>query len=356
MEAGKSYTEHYHRLDYVLTAVETGPVGVVRTGSELTDPQKHREFHADCSRPYEGDDGLVIRLTGGPKPTCFLVGSLRRSEWFDTPERVKLMNGLVVHLQQALRTKDKLAALAHDRLDFAAALEVVRHGITIIGSECYVRHLNSAAERILRAEDGLHTQSGRIAAAGMYAQRALHRALHGALNDEGSNICGGQSFTCARPSGKRPYVVHVLPLHQAHADETSSEAAALVLVIDPEHETEPPAALLRRLHGLPSTEAEVVFAHVAWRGPEENLRRVVTFNNYGAHPPTTCIRQNRHTPPSRTRPIAAHLESVRSRVLDAVRRDRLRLRPRHRRGSHPCSAVAHHSVFGARSAAKAINA
>ena len=43
----------------------------------------------------------------------------------------------------------------------------------------------------VRAEDVLHTQSGRIAATGMSAQRALHRALHVALNHEGSNIRGG---------------------------------------------------------------------------------------------------------------------------------------------------------------------
>ena len=109
-EAGKSYIEYYHRLDYVSAALERGPVGAVRTGSELMDVQNHREFHADWLRPHDADNGLLVRLTGGPRPTCFVVAGLRGIESFDTPEHVKLMSGLVAHLQQALRTQDKLAA------------------------------------------------------------------------------------------------------------------------------------------------------------------------------------------------------------------------------------------------------
>jgi DNA-binding CsgD family transcriptional regulator len=120
-----------------------------------------------------------------------------------------------------------------------------------------VINLNSAAEGILRAEDGLHLRSGRIAATSMHTQRKLYCALRCALSDAGSNIRSGRSFVCARPSGKRPYVIHMLPVHHSGTDETVREATALVLIIDPEHEPEPAAALLRRLHGLTNTEAQV---------------------------------------------------------------------------------------------------
>ena len=55
-----------------------------------------------------------------------------------TPERIKLMSGLVVHLQQALRAQAKLAGLAQSRDDLAAALERIRHGIIIVGAACRV--------------------------------------------------------------------------------------------------------------------------------------------------------------------------------------------------------------------------
>jgi hypothetical protein len=57
IEAGKSYTEYYHRLDYVLTAVERGPVGVIRTGSELTDHRRIASFTRTGRGPMKGMTG-----------------------------------------------------------------------------------------------------------------------------------------------------------------------------------------------------------------------------------------------------------------------------------------------------------
>jgi DNA-binding CsgD family transcriptional regulator len=255
-EAGESYIEYYHRLDYVSAAVERGPVGAVRAGSELMDVQNHREFHADWLHPHDGDDGLLVRLTGGPRPTCLLVAALRGIESFDTPERVKLMSGLVPHLQQALRTQDKLAALADTAVELAGALEVVRHGVIIVAGAHLVINLNSAAELIVRAGDGLYIRSGRISATSSRAEQELHCAIQKALAGE-PTVRTGRSLTCFRPSGKRPYVIHVLPSHRRNADEPLRQPMALVLIIDPDDEPEPTVALLRRLYGLTEAEAEV---------------------------------------------------------------------------------------------------
>jgi DNA-binding CsgD family transcriptional regulator/PAS domain-containing protein len=255
-EALQAYIQRdYHRLDYVIAAVEKGPVGVVRTGPEIVFRNLNREFYAGWMRPNELEDGLFVRLTGGPRPTCFLVMSPTRS--FDTSERVKLMSALVPHLHQAVRTQDKLAALTHSTVEMAGALDVVRHGIVVVASEHLVVNLNSAAKRIFRAGDGLCMLSGRIAATSAHAERQLHLATHHALAGEGSTVRRGSSFTCVRPSGKRPYVIHVLPSHRRNADEPLKQPRALVLIIDPEDEPEPAAALLRRLYHLTKAEADV---------------------------------------------------------------------------------------------------
>jgi DNA-binding CsgD family transcriptional regulator len=167
------------------------------------------------------------------------------------------MGALVPHLQQALRTRNEFAASAHSNADLAAALEVVRHGVIIVGSDWWLINLNTAAERILRAEDGLQMRSARIAATGTDAEHKLQRALHAALTDDDSKSRSGRSFLCQRPSGKRPYVVQVLPLNLDSNHETHSGAKALVLIRDPDQEPEPAAALLRHLYGLTTTEADV---------------------------------------------------------------------------------------------------
>ncbi|MGV7852415.1 helix-turn-helix transcriptional regulator, partial [Mycobacterium kansasii] len=41
----ESYAQHYCELDYVLAALQKGPVGVVRTGPEIVFRNRHREFY-----------------------------------------------------------------------------------------------------------------------------------------------------------------------------------------------------------------------------------------------------------------------------------------------------------------------
>jgi DNA-binding CsgD family transcriptional regulator len=256
-DAHKVYTEYYRTIDYVLDAVEQGPAGLIRGGQSLVALKTHSEFEADFMRPFEMDDGMFVRLSAGATPTSFLVAAPRRPDVFDTAERVKLMSGLIPHLQQALRTQDKLAALANTTIELAGALEVVRHGIVIVAGEHLVINLNSAAECIFRAEDGLCMRSGRIAATSTHAEEELHCAIQDALDGERSTVRTGRSLTCFRPSGKRPYVIHVLPSHRHDADEPLRQPMAVVLIVDPEDEPAPAAALLWRLYRLTETEAEV---------------------------------------------------------------------------------------------------
>ena len=111
------------------------------------------------------------------------------------------MSGLVPHLQQSLRTQDKLAALADSAVELAGALEVVRRGVLIVAGEHRVINLNSAGERMLRAEDGLCMRSGRIAATSMRADQELQCALQNAITGESSTVRTGQSLTCVQALG-----------------------------------------------------------------------------------------------------------------------------------------------------------
>ncbi|RZL73811.1 MAG: helix-turn-helix transcriptional regulator [Rhodococcus sp. (in: high G+C Gram-positive bacteria)] len=254
----RTYNEYYGRLDHVAAAIEQSPVGLVRTGTELILPHVHSEFHADWIRPIDCEDGVFVRLTEGAVCQWLAVAAPRRSEPFGTTERRTLMRQLVPHLQQAIHTQGKLADLTRRHADLTGAIELVQHGIVIVGAGCRVVHLNSAAESILTAGDGLHIRaSGSITATVMHADRELHRLVRRALGDGSSRIPGGGSFTCPRPSGQRAYAVHVVPLGRESTELVTSAATALVLIIDPAREPEPEAAVLRRLYGLTTTEAEV---------------------------------------------------------------------------------------------------
>ena len=254
-EARKAYLEYYRQIDYVLDAVDKGPVGLIQSGQPLVALKARSEFDAGFMRPYQMDDGLFVRLTDGPMPTCFLVAAPKRAEPFDTAERVKLVGALVPHLQQALRTQSHLEDFAQDASDIARAVDGVRHGIAVVGPGSVVIHLNSAAERILKCGDGLCIRSGGVEACSASANAELRRSIVGALREHEAGPRGGNSFLCRRPSGKRPYVIHVLPF--SPTTENMSGARALVVLVDPEQQLEPSTHLLRRVYGLTNAEADV---------------------------------------------------------------------------------------------------
>lgn len=252
-EAQKAYGEYYCQVDYVLEAVENGPVGLIRSGRPLVALRAGSEFDADWMRPHQMDDGLFVRLTDGSTSTCFLVAAPQRLEPFDTAERVKLVSALVPHLQQALRTQEHLEDLHQQSNDLREATEVLRHGIAIIGHGSRVVYTNAVAGRMLQSGDGLRTHAGRIEAVAPSADTHLQRSIPAALAPEGADR-SGTSFACPRRSGLRPYVVDVVPLERS--TDTESPRRAMIVVVDPEDEPEPPAVLLQRLFGLTRSEAD----------------------------------------------------------------------------------------------------
>lgn len=260
--AAESYAAHYDRLDHVLAAVESGPLGAVRTGAELMWPHQRCEFQTDWARPNGLEDGMFVRLTTGSSVTTLAIATTKRSDRFDSPDRVALINRLIPHLQHALRMQTHLEELGNRSRDFLGASEAVRHGIVIVGPGREIVHCNWAAERILRSSDGLRISSGRIEGSAPHVDTQLQRSIHRALTVNGSDVWGG-SFLCVRPSGRMPYVVHVMPIDQTIV-ASPQWGRAIIVIIDPEHQSNAPPALLRRLYGL--TETEVRVAVLVTRG------------------------------------------------------------------------------------------
>jgi DNA-binding CsgD family transcriptional regulator len=264
-DAATNYADHFARLDHVLSAVETGPVGAVRTGTELMWPHQDCEFQVDWARRNGFEDGLFIRLTDAPSATSLAVATSRRSAPFDTAERVALVHRLVPHLQQALRTQYHLEDLSHRSNDLAGASEAVRHGIVVVARGHRVVYTNSAADRILCADDGLRIRPARIEAGSLRADAQLQHSIDRALASNKADRCGN-SFLCVRPSGRRPYIVHVLPLDETTFASPQPQNRAMIVIVDPDREPEPPASLLRRLYGLTRSEAEIALMVLRGQG------------------------------------------------------------------------------------------
>jgi len=253
-DARQEYLEYYREFDYVLDAVEHSPVGVLHSGGALVALDPRSEFN-DWMRPHHMDDGIFVRLTGGPPPTSFLVASPKEDDPFATSERVDLVNALIPHLQQALRTQDHLSGLVHSARDVAEAVDNMRHGVFVVGPSCAVTYANRAAEDIVAIGDGPAVRWGRIVLGVPSVDARLQRCVADALGANDSGARHGNSLLCPRTAELRPYVIHVVPFASAPSDRP--QPRALVIVVDPERQAEPHRDLLIRLFGLTRAEAEV---------------------------------------------------------------------------------------------------
>lgn len=251
-EAAVSYVGYYRKIDYVLSAVENGPVGLIRGGRPLIALQPRSEFDADWMRPNLLHDGLFVRLSGGPDTTSFLVAANRSGDGFDNTERTNLLHHLTPHLQQALRMERSFGRHSVTREELTMSVDTISHGILVLNADATVATMNSSAGRLLRRRDGISLQSGAIVAVDPTARRRLTRGIAEALGADGAAVRGADSVLCPRPSGLRPYVIHVLP-----SGHDEGLHRAVLVIIDPEEVPEPPVDVLRRLYGLTQTEARV---------------------------------------------------------------------------------------------------
>jgi DNA-binding CsgD family transcriptional regulator/PAS domain-containing protein len=256
-EADISYRDYYGPLDHVMQAVECGPVGVVRTGTELIAPHTGCEFYADWIRPNDLEEGLFVRLTGHANPTSFVVAGSKRSQSFDSADRVTLMAELVPHLQQALCAHDQLSALTRRNGDLADALNMLPHGIIVVGTGLRILECNTAAENLLAEGQALRMSAGCLAASARHAQQRLQQLVHSAIAGDGSGVRSGGALACDRPAPHGPYVLHVLPIDRRTVGVVTPGPTALVVVVDADRDPFPEAPILRQLYDLTTAEATV---------------------------------------------------------------------------------------------------
>ncbi|MFE3222479.1 helix-turn-helix transcriptional regulator [Nocardia sp. NPDC059228] len=164
------------------------------------------------------------------------------------------MRALVPHLEQALHTQSKLVELARERAFAFATLEKAQYGILIVAEDATLMFANSMAEEITLDIDGLAVDSfGRLRA----TPPAKHMQLCRLIREAAAPAGAGGTIAVARRSGKRALTVHVTPL-DGMAGGLPWHRAALLLVVDPDHDPGPQSEVLQELYEL--TEAETMVA------------------------------------------------------------------------------------------------
>ena len=129
-------------------------------------------------------------------------------------------------------------------------------GVLLVDSALHLRLASKTGTEMLRAADGLAVERDRLACADRAAHRRLRQLVAMAADPDGPV----GSVAVPRPSGARPYLLTVMPLHDERAWLGTPRACALVLAIDPARCRPASAAHLCERYRLTAAEARTALA------------------------------------------------------------------------------------------------
>jgi len=227
----------------------------------------HDPYYQEFLRPHGFGFHAVSMLAFVGDPLVLSLKRPYRRGHYDGAE----LDGLGAALPH-LRAAARVATLAW-RARFDGELETfARVGI---GGALIDRHGRVVATNgAWPAGDGLDILGGEIVAGLGSDRAALNRLIGQALRGSGSaEGAPGDCVPVRRPSGRRPYVVDMLSLAQAHRS-LLTPAVAIVLVRDPAMHSLPGEAALRTLFHLTPREAALALRLAAGTGVREAAQAI----------------------------------------------------------------------------------
>jgi DNA-binding CsgD family transcriptional regulator len=139
------------------------------------------------------------------------------------------------------------------------ALDLLNVGVAMTNLAGQLLFANRAAEQIMAAHDGLElTSRGELCVSrgSCNSSRAVVGERTAGLMTLGT-ARNNSALIVQRPSGKRPFIVRLLPINGNGVKTDPAALAALVLILDPDSSVDAAEAELRQLYELTPTEARL---------------------------------------------------------------------------------------------------
>jgi DNA-binding CsgD family transcriptional regulator len=204
-----------------------------------------------ASQAGRGELGqAVARTAANSVGPCALSG--------DGPDAAeRLLHGLLPHLDRCRQIRLRLTT-AEDRVaGLSAALDRLPLAVFLLDAGGRAVHVNTGADALIRAGDGLTLCEGRVTAATRPEADRLQRLITSAA---GRGACRSGMIALSRPSGGQPHLMVVAPLATV---PDGSGASVLLLVRGTDAAPDVSGACLIDLYGLTGAEARVATALLA---------------------------------------------------------------------------------------------
>lgn len=265
-DAWGSYSAYYYKVDTRLHQLHRAALNEpVVDHHFLTDAEiDGSEFHQDFLRPYDLRWTATMKV-GDTAESLTAVTLMRpdRAGAFTEADLVDLRR-VVPHLGRATRIARSLGWAELRQSVEQNLVDRLPVGIVVVDSAARPILMNAVARRLVAAQDGILLALGRLRAAHADDDAPLQRMLSAALLRPLRIAVAEQASTLRRASGARALSAMASP---AGADPQALPfgpgAAAILVLIDPEHSPPVSAALLRRSFGLTRAEAALALALLA---------------------------------------------------------------------------------------------
>jgi DNA-binding CsgD family transcriptional regulator len=259
----RSYAEHYFKVNVLAQRGKSLAVGTVSSERTLVGRRAwlRSEFRNEFVLPQGIDSGLMSIVERDARHEAVI--SLWRPPGLGEWERsqFELLALLTPHLRRAVSIARAIGAGSAAERALPEALESSPHGAILLGPNRRATFVNGSAEQMLAQNDGLALIGGTLRATRADDDAAIGGAVAAAFDATDVTWKTGLAVKVSRPSGRRPFVLRVVPLCRG-----SGASSALVTLLDLEREPRGSATVLRELFGLTSTEAEVALLVVHGRG------------------------------------------------------------------------------------------
>jgi DNA-binding CsgD family transcriptional regulator len=242
---------------------------IVHDGLVISERDKNRHPYYDWHHRYsETRFRLIGQMSPAPGLQAGVALHRERHAGRYEPYDINQFRLLHAHLERALAIGFRLGTLGTMQQASLDLLEHIPAAAFLLGERLQVVYQNQKAAAICAAADGIRLKNAMLTPTSKTDDERLQRLL--------AEVCFSRApwlqtaaatvgtMTVARPSGKRPYVLHIAPVTRHTPQLAALRPIAWVVVSDPETEPSLPSAQLRAAFGL--TEAEARLASLIGAG------------------------------------------------------------------------------------------
>ena len=205
--------------------------------------------------------GALLRLPDGGVGALTLLQT--EAEGHASAKAITAYRRLAPHMEQACALGQMLEFRAATQIILLDALAAKADGIVLLGCDGKPSFMNDAVRAMIASGDGLAFRDGWFAAARAPETRRLQSLVRDAIEASlGGQAKPGGQMLATRPSGRRPFVLRVMPAPRMERFLSGQSIACVIHIHDLATVPLPARASLAAVFGLREREIDLAVALV----------------------------------------------------------------------------------------------